>query len=68
MTEKPYAFYDIKAEDYPFTVDFLNEDDEVVHTIHCEQPGVMEIPALRETHGQVRVQVTYPDGRIVISP
>lgn len=47
-----FAYADLPADAFPFTVEFLRTDTgEVVHTIRVEGPGALAVPALRHKYG-----------------
>lgn len=61
-------FFDPKPEQYPFTVEFLSvQTDEVVHSIHVDGPGAMEIPSLIREHGRTWVRIKWGDGEVTES-
>ena len=59
----PYAYRDLPAAAFPFTVEFISQrTGKVVHAFTAAGPGVITVPALRDEHGPVDVRVTYADG------
>lgn len=63
---KQFAFHDLPAASFPFTVEFISErTGAVVHTITADGPGGMTVPALGREHGPVWVRMSFADGKIV---
>jgi hypothetical protein len=62
------AFHDLSRECFPFTIEFLNRADEVVHTITVPEPGVIKVPGLAAEHGSCAVRVSYATGEVIVIP
>ena len=63
------AFADIKPDDFPFTIEYLDDADEVVWSQEVPGPGVVEVPSYTELGlpGEVAVRLTFPGGRQIIA-
>lgn len=62
---KPYTFADMKAEDFPMTVDFLSLDNDVLHTIVVKEPGAMHVPGQDFFKQPVNVRITLATGKVL---
>ena len=66
---KPAAFHDLPADHYPFTIEFIREDNgEVTETIEvAEGPVVIEIPGgYYDKYGcKAEVRITFATGEVV---
>jgi hypothetical protein len=61
---KSVAFHYVRAEDYPFLVEFLNADGDVVHNIYVTGPGAIEVPSLKDKYGPITARTTYASGEV----
>lgn len=63
-TDLPFAFQDLKADSFPFTIEFFSREGMLLDTIHVPGPGVIQIPGYGD-QGPVTVRMTLPDGRVI---
>lgn len=68
MTETRLAPHALDAEDFPLRVDFLDADQQVVHTIDVLGPGELRIPSLIRQFDPVSVRVTTSHGVVTRKP
>lgn len=65
------AFHDVRATDFPFTVELLREDlpddQEPLFRRVMTGPGAMAIPALGTPEYRVWARISYPGGRVIDS-
>lgn len=58
---KPVAFHDFKPEQFPFRVQFIDNDtEELLHEVIVRGISHMEVPGFAPR--RVRVEITYPNG------
>ena len=55
-------------EAFPFIVDALNGNGEVVWSVTVATAGGLHVPALAHTYGPVSIRITYPDGTVQQMP
>lgn len=68
MTDRPTAFRDLPADNYPFTVEAFDLEGRVVWTERVEGPGSLYIPPLAQTYGPVGVRIITPMGTTETPP
>lgn len=72
MDDFAFAFAELPASYFPFTITFYGEDDpsglRPLYIIEVAGPRSIEIPALKAQTGQrVWVNIKFPDGHSVVS-
>lgn len=65
MPTKPYAFHDLPADSFPFTVEALDASGAVVWTTEVTGPGALYVPPLATFYGPVSVRLRFPDGSVI---
>lgn len=72
MDDFNFAFAELPADYFPFTVTFYSYDDlgglDPLHVIEVTGPGAITVPALRTQTGlPVWVSFRFPDGSSAVS-
>jgi hypothetical protein len=65
VTTPPVAFTDFPEEAFPFTIELLNEEREIVWAVTVDGPGVVSVPGPDVTGpGRKTARITYADGTV----
>lgn len=65
MSERPFAFSNLRREQFPVTVEFFSAvTGDLLHTITAEGPGVMEVPGQNFFKQKVQVRISFATGEV----
>ena len=59
---KPFAFRDLPAEDYPFTIEYrVAATNRLIQSQVVHEPGALDVPGLAADYGPVKVRMIFPN-------
>lgn len=66
-TELPFAFHDLSADSFPFTIEFFSSEGTLLDTIHVPGPGAIHIPGYGGKGAPITIRLRFPDGTMICS-